>query len=124
MRVSICIECKEMLSVTLTIGFNEHGPATPVSMALADWLIFKIPETSVADPITKAISASLTFEFGKGLLVAMLRTLFPTVLSHGVGRVEAQALLVIGLGCHAPVLPSDWPQLTSTSASDFILFSH
>lgn len=75
----------------LTVGFNEPGPTTPAGQRLI----------RVGQPRATPI-AILTFELGEGLLVPVLGALLALVLGHGVGRVEAQPLLVIRLRRHPP----------------------
>lgn len=86
-----------------TVRLDEHRPATPETLRAAGTM-FRGPVRPAIIPSfrhrpRKSVLA-LTFELGKRLLVAVLRSLLAVMLRHGVGRIETEPLFVISLGGH------------------------
>lgn len=93
------------LSVSLpppTVRLNEHRPAAPESLGVAG-TVFADHAIATSRTLLRESVRTLTFKLGEGLLVTMLGALLALVLGDGVRRVEAEPLLVVGLGRH-PVL--------------------
>lgn len=84
-----------------TVRLNEHRPAAPESLGVAGTMF---PDHAIAPrTLLRESVRILTFELGERLLVTVLGALLPLMFGDGVGRVEAEPLLVIRLGRH-PVL--------------------
>lgn len=94
-----------------TVRLNEHRPAAPESLGVAGTVF---PKLAIAPSriVLREPVRILTFEFGEGLLVAVLGALLALMLGYGVRRVEAKPLLIVSLGRHpillrAPGRPSE-----------------
>lgn len=84
-----------------TVRLDEHRPAAPESLGVAGAVF---PDHAIASRTFLRESVHiLTFELGERLLVTVLRALLALMLGDGVGRIEAEPLLVVCLGRH-PVL--------------------
>lgn len=88
-----------------TVRLDEHRPATPESLSAAGTVFLRgrpfhppIFHPSFHHP-RKSIFV-LTFELGQRFLVSVLRSLLTVVFRHGIGRIEAEPLLVISLSGH------------------------
>lgn len=88
-----------------TVRLDEHRPATPESLSAAGTVFLRgrpfhppIFHPSFHHP-RKSIFV-LTFELGQRLLVSVLRSLLTVMFRHGIGRIEAEPLLVISLSGH------------------------
>lgn len=88
-----------------TVRLDEHRPATPESLSAAGTVFLRgrpfhppIFHPSFHHPRISIFV--LTFELGQRLLVSVLRSLLTVVFSHGIGRIEAEPLLVISLSGH------------------------
>jgi len=83
------------------VRLDEHRPAAPGSLGVAGAVF---PDHAIASRTLLGESVRiLTFELGERLLVTVLGALLALVLGDGIGRVEAEPLLIVGLGRH-PVL--------------------
>lgn len=87
-----------------TVRLNEHRPAAPESLGVAGAVLPDHLAIASRNTLLRESVRILTFELGERLLVAVLGALLALMLGDGVRRIEAEPLLVVGLGRHSVLL--------------------